>query len=145
MQVHPQLDMLGYDMSWASFHIVEVMSSPRIHLKSIGYLAAGLSFHDDTDVLMLTTNSLKKVRSTALRLLLLIHHLLGPQLKSGRCCCYFERFLTNRERGSRAGPWPGSRTDAHTFTSTYPKACDCGLVQGFSQAPWSERSGSSKT
>ncbi|KAI0785413.1 adaptin N terminal region-domain-containing protein [Irpex lacteus] len=54
------LDMLGYDMSWASFHIVEVMSSPRIHLKSIGYLAAGLSFHDDTDVLMLTTNSLKK-------------------------------------------------------------------------------------
>ncbi|KAI0348238.1 Ap3d1 protein [Trametopsis cervina] len=54
------LDMLGYDMSWASFHVVEVMSSPRIHLKSIGYLAAGLSFHEDTDVLMLTTNSLKK-------------------------------------------------------------------------------------
>ncbi|KAI0691983.1 Adaptor protein complex AP-3 delta subunit [Cytidiella melzeri] len=54
------LDMLGYDMGWASFHVVEVMSSPRIHLKSIGYLAAGLSFHEDTDVLMLTTNSLKK-------------------------------------------------------------------------------------
>lgn len=54
--------MLGYDMSWASFYVVEVMSSPRIHLKSIGYLAAGQSFHEDTDVLMLTTNSLKKVR-----------------------------------------------------------------------------------
>lgn len=52
--------MLGYDMSWASFHVVEVMSSPRIHLKSIGYLAAGQSFREDTDVLMLTTNSLKK-------------------------------------------------------------------------------------
>ncbi|KAH9486426.1 AP-3 complex subunit delta-1 [Psilocybe cubensis] len=54
------LDMLGYDMSWASFHVVEVMSSPKVHLKSIGYLAAAQSFEQDTDVLMLTTNSLKK-------------------------------------------------------------------------------------
>ncbi|KZT08745.1 Ap3d1 protein [Laetiporus sulphureus 93-53] len=54
------LDMLGYDMSWASFHVVEVMSSPKIHLKSVGYLAAAQSFHQDTDVLMLTTNLLKK-------------------------------------------------------------------------------------
>lgn len=56
-----QLDMLGYDMSWASFHVVEVMSSPKIHLKSVGYLGAAQSFNEDTDVLMLTTNSLKKV------------------------------------------------------------------------------------
>ncbi|PCH34264.1 Adaptor protein complex AP-3 delta subunit [Wolfiporia cocos MD-104 SS10] len=54
------LDMMGYDMSWASFHVVEVMSSPRIHLKSVGYLAATQSFQQDTDVLMLTTNLLKK-------------------------------------------------------------------------------------
>ncbi|CAA7268079.1 unnamed protein product [Cyclocybe aegerita] len=54
------LDMLGYDMSWASFHVVEVMSAPKIHLKSIGYLAAAQSFEQDTDVLMLTTNLLKK-------------------------------------------------------------------------------------
>ncbi|TFK68252.1 Adaptor protein complex AP-3 delta subunit [Pluteus cervinus] len=54
------LEMLGYDMSWASFHVVEVMSSPRSHLKSVGYLAAGQSFNEDTDVLMLTTNLLKK-------------------------------------------------------------------------------------
>lgn len=53
--------MLGYDMSWASFHVVEVMSSPKVHLKSIGYLAASQSFEQDTDVLMLTTNLLKKV------------------------------------------------------------------------------------
>ena len=53
--------MLGYDMSWASFHVVEVMSAPRIHLKTIGYLAAAQSFQQDTDVLMLTTNLLKKV------------------------------------------------------------------------------------
>ncbi|KAJ7292982.1 adaptin N terminal region-domain-containing protein [Mycena rebaudengoi] len=54
------LDMLGYDMSWASFHIVEVMSSSRFHLKSVGYLAAVQSFDQETDVLMLTTNLLKK-------------------------------------------------------------------------------------
>lgn len=55
-----QLDMLGYDMGWASFHVVEAMSSPRFHLKSVGYLAAAQSFNKDTDVLMLTTNLLKK-------------------------------------------------------------------------------------
>ena len=49
-------------MSWASFHVVEVMSSSKVHLKSIGYLAATQSFEQDTDVLMLTTNLLKKVR-----------------------------------------------------------------------------------
>ncbi|PFH49682.1 hypothetical protein AMATHDRAFT_147133 [Amanita thiersii Skay4041] len=54
------LDMLGYDMSWASFHVVEVMSSPKHHLKSVGYLGAVQSFQQDTDVLMLTTNLLKK-------------------------------------------------------------------------------------
>ena len=57
-----KLHMMGYDMGWASFHVVEVMSAPRIHLKTIGYLAAAESFKEDTDVLMLTTNLLKKVR-----------------------------------------------------------------------------------
>jgi len=51
-------------MNWASFHIVEVMSSPKIHLKSVGYLGAVQSFNEDTDVLMLTTNLLKKVRDS---------------------------------------------------------------------------------
>lgn len=55
--------MMGYDMSWASFHVVEVMSSNKAHLKSIGYLAAAQSFEQDTDVLMLTTNLIKKVRN----------------------------------------------------------------------------------
>ncbi|KZV61604.1 Adaptor protein complex AP-3 delta subunit [Peniophora sp. CONT] len=54
------LDMLGHDMSWASFHIVEVMSSPKYHLKAVGYLAATQTFGPETDVLMLTTNLLKK-------------------------------------------------------------------------------------
>jgi AP-3 complex subunit delta-1 len=53
--------MLGYDMSWASFHMVEVMSSAKFLHKRTGYLAATLSFQQDTDVLMLTTNLIKKV------------------------------------------------------------------------------------
>ena len=53
--------MLGYDMSWASFHVLEVMSSTHIHQSAIGYLGASQSFNSTTDVLMLTTNLLKKV------------------------------------------------------------------------------------
>jgi AP-3 complex subunit delta len=59
----PQLEMLGYDMNWAAFYVVEVMSSPKFHIKSIGYLGAAQSFQQDTDVLMLTTNLLKKVNN----------------------------------------------------------------------------------
>lgn len=60
------LDMLGYDMQWAAFHVIEVMSAPRIHLKAVGYLAAVQSFQPTTDVLMLATNLLKKVRLSLL-------------------------------------------------------------------------------
>jgi len=54
------LNMTGYDMSWASFHVLEVMSYAVFALKRIGYLAAAQCFHEDTDVLMLTTQLLKK-------------------------------------------------------------------------------------
>ena len=54
------LEMYGYDMSWASFHVLEVMSSSKFQQKRVGYLAAIQSFRSDTDVLMLTTNLLKK-------------------------------------------------------------------------------------
>lgn len=53
--------MLGYDISWAAFNIIEVMSSSKFTFKRIGYLAASQSFHDGTDVLMLTTNMIRKV------------------------------------------------------------------------------------
>ena len=54
------LQMMGYDMSWASFYVVEVMSQPRFAHKRIGYLAACQSFQADTEVVLLTTNLLKK-------------------------------------------------------------------------------------
>lgn len=55
------LEMFGYDMSWASFHVLEVMSSPKYLQKRVGYLGAVQSFRPDTEVLMLATNMLKKV------------------------------------------------------------------------------------
>uniref|UniRef100_A0A8R1DVX4 AP-3 complex subunit delta n=1 Tax=Caenorhabditis japonica TaxID=281687 RepID=A0A8R1DVX4_CAEJA len=54
------LQMLGYDISWASFNIIEVMASTKYTEKRIGYLAAAQSFHDETEVLMLTTNLIRK-------------------------------------------------------------------------------------
>ena len=53
------LQMLGYDISWAGFNIIEVMSSTKFTEKRIGYLAASQSFHQDTEVLQLSkSNSL---------------------------------------------------------------------------------------
>ncbi|RDL41393.1 AP-3 complex subunit delta [Venustampulla echinocandica] len=54
------LEMFGHDMSWASFHVLEVMSSPKYLQKRVGYLGAVQSFRQDTEVLMLATNLLKK-------------------------------------------------------------------------------------
>ncbi|KAK7398903.1 hypothetical protein VNO78_10077 [Psophocarpus tetragonolobus] len=55
----------GVDMSWASFHVVEVMSSSRFAHKRIGYHAAAHSFNDDTPVLLLITNQLRKDLSSS--------------------------------------------------------------------------------
>ncbi|KAK0180846.1 hypothetical protein PV327_003184 [Microctonus hyperodae] len=54
------LQMLGYDISWAGFNVIEVMSSGKFTYKRIGYLAASQSFHMDTELLMLTTNMIRK-------------------------------------------------------------------------------------
>ncbi|KAI9663503.1 MAG: AP-3 complex subunit delta [Alyxoria varia] len=54
------LEMYGHDMSWASFNVLEVMSSPKYPQKRAGYLGAVQSFRPDTEVLMLAENLLKK-------------------------------------------------------------------------------------
>jgi AP-3 complex subunit delta-1 len=54
------LEMFGHDMSWASFNVLEVMSSAKYLQKRVGYLAAVQSFRPDTEVLMLAENLLKK-------------------------------------------------------------------------------------
>src|SRR5579862_3948702 len=55
------LEMFGHDMSWASFHVLEVMSSAKYVQKRVGYLGAVQSIRPDTEVLILATNLLKKV------------------------------------------------------------------------------------
>lgn len=57
-----QLEMLGYSISFASFAIVECMSSTKFHIKSIGYLAASQCFDRETEVAVLVVNLVKKVR-----------------------------------------------------------------------------------
>lgn len=56
----PQLQMLGYDISWAAFNVVEVMSSTKFTHKRIGYLCASQSFYENTEIMMLTTNMIRK-------------------------------------------------------------------------------------
>ncbi|KAJ1976813.1 AP-3 complex subunit delta [Dimargaris xerosporica] len=54
------LHMLGYDCSWAAFPILEVMAGARFAHKRCGYLAATQTFQQDTEILMLCTNLLRK-------------------------------------------------------------------------------------
>lgn len=71
------LEMFGHDMSWASFHVLEVMSSPKYLQKRVGYLAAVQSFRPDTEVLMLATNLLKKVYRAILGMCKVFTHVLS--------------------------------------------------------------------
>ncbi|BGP23565.1 AP-3 complex subunit delta-1 [Rhodotorula toruloides] len=54
------LEMLGYSISFASFAIVECMTSTKFHIKSIGYLAASQCFDRETEVAVLVVNLVKK-------------------------------------------------------------------------------------
>ncbi|GME62984.1 Clathrin/coatomer adaptor adaptin-like protein [Neofusicoccum parvum] len=79
------LEMFGHDMSWASFNVLEVMSSPKYPQKKVGYLAAVQSFRPDTEVLMLAENLLKKDLSspqpTTITLpLTAIPHVINPSM-----------------------------------------------------------------
>lgn len=52
--------MLGYSSQYANFRVVEMMASPVFLYKRIAYLAACLTFTEDTDVIPLMTASLKR-------------------------------------------------------------------------------------
>ena len=79
------LEMFGHDMSWASFNVLEVMSSPKYLQKRVGYLAAVQSFRSDTEVLMLAENLLKKDlnspdKATMALPLITIPHVINPSM-----------------------------------------------------------------
>lgn len=77
------LEMFGHDMGWASFNVLEVMSSQKYPQKRVGYLAAVQTFRPDTEVLMLAENLLKKdlgntERNTITLALGTIPHVVNP-------------------------------------------------------------------
>lgn len=79
------LEMFGHDMSWASFNVLEVMSSQKYLQKRVGYLAAVQSFRPDTEVLMLAENLLKKDLASADKATIglplgTIPHVVGPSM-----------------------------------------------------------------
>jgi AP-3 complex subunit delta-1 len=52
--------MLGYNVSFAEFHILEAMSSTKFVQKRVGYLAAIQIFGSETEALLMASNLLKK-------------------------------------------------------------------------------------
>lgn len=50
----------GYDMEWASFHILELMSSKVFAQKRTGLICASQCFRSDSNLLVLTTNLFRK-------------------------------------------------------------------------------------
>lgn len=52
--------MLGYSSQYANFRVVEMMASPVFQQKRVAYLAACLTFTEETDVIPLMTASLKR-------------------------------------------------------------------------------------
>ena len=54
------LNMLGFDISSVQFCVVELMSSSKFHHKRVGYLAAIQSFSEDSEMILLATNQIKK-------------------------------------------------------------------------------------
>lgn len=72
--------MLGYDMEWAAFNILEVMSNPSFTLKRAGYLAASQSFTKDTDVMILTSQTFRRVCISMLAILHSVFFLCGGHM-----------------------------------------------------------------
>ena len=121
--------MLGYDMGWAAFHVVEVMSSPRYHLKTVGYLGASQSFNEDTDVLMLTTNLLKKVPLRSLDVNTSLNFLAGFELESCRCINYPEWDCQFRHSRTRTRPLFRANSHAQPLSGPCSQEGHLGALQ----------------
>ena len=61
------LHMLGHDVGWAAFHFVDMMAAQRFRGKRVGFLGAAQTFHDGTDVLLLTTNLFRKAFASSVQ------------------------------------------------------------------------------
>jgi len=74
--------------SWASFNVIEVMSSTKFTEKRIGYLAACQSFHQDTEVRNMfpfyyfSTFYLVKIKTQFFKVLMLTTNMIRKDLNS---------------------------------------------------------------
>ena len=119
------LEMMGYDVSWASFHFVDVMSFPRFRAKRIGFLAAQQCFHESTDVLLLTTNLFRRTfaSSSPHEVCLGIHALAKiatPELSRDLLTEVSSMLSSSRSLVRKKAPWilTLTRTLARTRTLT---------------------------
>ena len=61
------LHMLGYDVSWAAFHFVDMMAAARFRGKRVGFLAVAQTCQDGTDVMLLSTNLFRKAFASSMQ------------------------------------------------------------------------------
>lgn len=126
------LEMFGHDMSWASFHVLEVMSCPKYLQKRVGYLAAVQSFRPDTEVLMLATNLLKKDVSSPLSPtmslpLVTLPHIITSSLALSLLSDLLPRLLhsnPNIRKKTVAALYRLALVYPHTLRSAWPKIKD---------------------
>lgn len=83
-------------MSWASFHVLEVMSSAKYLQKRVGYLGAVQSFRPDTEVLMLATNLLKKVCQSVVSANSSLPHQINEE-SPGYCHLQYSQYVTSSD------------------------------------------------
>lgn len=55
--------MEDFDIRWANFEILQLMSSSIFVAKHIAYTTASLTFDSSADCLIMTTNLFKKVKN----------------------------------------------------------------------------------
>ena len=119
------LEMMGYDVSWASFHFVDVMSFPRFRAKRIGFLAAQQCFHESTDVLLLTTNLFRRTfaSSSPHEVCLGIHALAKiatPELSRDLLTEVSSMLSSSRSLVRKKARWIQTRTRTRTLTDPDP-------------------------
>lgn len=123
------------------------MSSTKYLQKRVGYLGAVQSFRPDTEVLMLATNLLKKVRS--LTQFILLDEVLNRGL--GFNVDVHDYYVApNNNASAHHHKFLGSlctlRPDAtiNTLKSGYPKEVNCDFVQTSSRLPRDSETGVAK-
>ena len=115
----------GHDVSWAAFHVVDVMASARYRGKRVGFLAASQTFHDRTDVLLLTTNLFRRTfaSSSPHEVCLGIHALAKiatPELSRDLLTEVSSMLSSSRSLVRKKARWIQTRTRTRTLTDPDP-------------------------